>query len=384
MKLIHTSDLHIGKMVNEFSMLKDQEYVLKQIADIAILEKADALIIAGDIYDRNIPPSEAVTLFDQFVSGLIKEGIPVLCVSGNHDSPERLSFASSILEKKNLHIAGVFDGDVKSVPFCDEYGEVCIYLLPFVKPPVVKHLLENENIRSYEDSVREILNRIDLDKDKRNILVTHYFITNMGVEPEISDSETKISVGGTDNVDVSLFDEFDYVALGHIHGPQKIKRDTIRYAGSPLKYSFSETFHKKSVTILELKEKKEVEIRTKELKPLHDLRKVKGRLEDLMAKEVYQEADPMDYLQVTLTNEEELIDPIGTLRSVYPNVMQLILEKNLRKKDRVNTRIEQIKNKSTLEIYKEFYESVTEQEFDTKREMIMTSLIDEIKGGEPL
>lgn len=380
MKLIHTADLHIGKMVNGFSMLKDQEYVLEQIVKIAMEEKADALIIAGDIYDRNIPPSEAVVVFDQFVSGLIEEGIPVLFVSGNHDSPERLSFARNILAQKNLHIGGIFDGRVECACFHDEYGEVIIHLVPFVKPPVVRHVLGNEKIISFEDSVRGMLDTIDLDKKKRNILVTHYFITNMGALPEISDSETRISVGGTDNVDLSLFDGFDYVALGHIHGPQRIGRDTVRYAGSPLKYSFSEIFHKKSVTVIELNEKENVILRTRELNPLHDLRKVKGKLEDLISKEVSSMADPMDYLQVTLTNEEELIDPIGTLRSVYPNVMQLILEKNLRKKDAVSKKADHIKNKTTLELYKEFYESVTEREFDRQRKEIMISLIDEIKG----
>lgn len=380
MKLIHTADLHIGKMVNGFSMLKDQEYVLEQIVKIAMEEKADALIIAGDIYDRNIPPSEAVVVFDQFVSELIEEGIPVLFVSGNHDSPERLSFARNILAQKNLHIGGIFDGRVECACFHDEYGEVIIHLVPFVKPPVVRHVLGNEKIISFEDSVRGMLDTIDLDKKKRNILVTHYFITNMGALPEISDSETRISVGGTDNVDLSLFDGFDYVALGHIHGPQRIGRDTVRYAGSPLKYSFSEIFHKKSVTVIELNEKENVILRTRELNPLHDLRKVKGKLEDLISKEVSSMADPMDYLQVTLTNEEELIDPIGTLRSVYPNVMQLILEKNLRKKDAVSKKADHIKNKTTLELYKEFYESVTEREFDRQRKEIMISLIDEIKG----
>lgn len=305
MKLIHTADLHIGKMVNGFSMLKDQEYVLEQIVKIAMEEKADALIIAGDIYDRNIPPSEAVVVFDQFVSGLIEEGIPVLFVTGNHDSPERLSFARNILAQKNLHIGGIFDGRVECACFHDEYGEVIIHLVPFVKPPVVRHVLGNEKIIYFEDSVRGMLDTIDLDKKKRNILVTHYFITNMGALPEISDSETRISVGGTDNVDLSLFDGFDYVALGHIHGPQRIGRDTVRYAGSPLKYSFSEIFHKKSVTVIELNEKENVILRTRELNPLHDLRKVKGKLEDLISKEVSSMADPMDYLQVTLTNEED-------------------------------------------------------------------------------
>lgn len=381
MKLIHTSDLHIGKMVNEFSMLKDQEFVLKQMIDIAKEERADALLIAGDIYDRNIPPSDAVAIFDQFVSELIKEGILVLLISGNHDSPERLSFASRILEKKGFYIAGVYDGTVKNVTLTDEYGKLNIHLIPYVKPPITKHLLEKEEIVTYENSVKAILDTIPLDKNERNILITHYFITNLGIEPECSDSETRISVGGTDNIDVSLFDDFDYVALGHIHGPQRIGRETVRYAGSPLKYSFSEVFHKKSVTVLEIKEKGDINIRMREIKPLHDLRKIKGQLEDLMSKEVYSMADTMDYLQVTLTNQEELVDPIGTLRSIYPNVMQLILEKNIRTQDSTTTKIDHMKSKSTLEIYKEFYESVTEREFDMERNLVMTMAIDDIEGG---
>lgn len=380
MKLIHTSDLHIGKIVNEFSMLKDQEYILKQIADIVKEEKADALIIAGDVYDRNIPPSEAVSLFDHFVSELIKEGIAVLLISGNHDSPERLSFASSILEKKGLYIAGVYNGTVKTVTLTDEYGDAKIHLIPYIKPPIVKHLLEKDEIVTFESSMKAIIDTIDL-KDERNILVTHYFITNLGIEPECSDSESRLSVGGTDNIDASLFDDFDYVALGHIHGPQRIGRDTIRYAGSPLKYSFSEVFHNKSVTVVELREKGDTNIRMREMKPLHDLRKIKGKLEELMSKEVYSMADTKDYLQVTLTNREELIDPIGTLRSVYPNIMQLILEKNIRKQDLFTTKIDHMKSKSTLEIYREFYESVTEHEFDEERSMVMTTLIDDIEGG---
>lgn len=381
MKLIHTSDLHIGKMVNEFSMLKDQEFVLKQMIDIAKEERADALLIAGDIYDRNIPPSDAVAIFDQFVSELIKEGILVLLISGNHDSPERLSFASSILEKKGFYIAGVYDGTVKSVTLTDEYGKLNMHLIPYVKPPITKHLLENDEIVTYENSVKAILDTIPLDKKERNILVTHYFITNLGIEPECSDSETRISVGGTDNIDVSLFDDFDYVALGHIHGPQRIGRETVRYAGSPLKYSFSEVFHKKSLTVLEIKEKGDINISMREIKPLHDVRKIKGQLEDLMSKEVYSMADTMDYLQVTLTNQEELVDPIGTLRSIYPNVMQLILEKNIRAQDSTTTKIDHMKSKSTLEIYKEFYESVTERDFDMERNLVMTMAIDDIEGG---
>ncbi len=379
MKIIHTADLHIGKMVHEFDMLKDQEYVLNQMIEIAKEEQVDAFVIAGDVYDRSIPPADAVSTFNIFVSQLSELGIPILLVSGNHDSGERLSFASSILDKEGFFICGSYDGHVKKVRLKDEYGYVNFYLLPFMKPPVVKYYHEEENISSYEDAIKVVVDNIDINENERNVLITHYFVTNLGVLPECSDSETRISVGGADNIDVSIFDQFDYVALGHIHGPQKIGREQVRYSGSPLKYSFSEVFHKKSVTIIDLNE--EVKIYTRELEPLHDMRKIKGTLEDLISEEVYSLANTEDYLQITLTNQEELVDAIGALRSIYPNVMQLIFEKNIREEDANYTKAGELRHKTTLDIYHEFYEAMTGSEFDEERKEIMSRLIDGIEGG---
>lgn len=380
MKLIHTADLHIGKIINDFNMRKDQQYILEQMLEIIIEEEAKALIIAGDVYDRSVPASEAVALLDWFLSKLIEMGIEVFLISGNHDSPERISFAGSILEKRGLHIAGTFSGEMKKVSLEDQYGNVNLFLLPFAKPGYIKEVMGKEEIVTYEDSVRAVLEQTNLCKEERNILVTHHFVTNGGREPEISDSESRISIGGVDNVEVSAFDAFDYVALGHIHGPQKIGRETVRYAGSPLKYSFSEVFHKKSVTVVEFKEKGNICLTVRELKPLHNFRKIKGELKDLMAEEIYSQGNRLDYLQITLTNREELIDPLSTLRAVYPNIMQLVLEKNVRKQEGLPIRENGKRFKTIIELYQEFYETVTEYEFDGERRKVIEQLIDELEG----
>lgn len=384
MKLIHTADLHIGKVVNEFSMLKDQEHVLRQMVQIAKEEKADAFLIAGDVYDRTIPPAEAVVLLDWFLRELAGLQIPVLMISGNHDSGERLGFAGSILEQKEFYIGSSFEGKLKKVTLNDTIGKINVYLLPFLKPQIVRHYLPEEPVHSYEEAVRAALATGQVDTGERNLLLTHYFVTNMGISPELSDSESRISVGGTDNVDVSVFSEFDYVALGHIHGPQKVGRESVRYAGSPLKYSFSEVFHKKSVTVIEMKEKGDVTIRTRELVPLHDMRKIKGTLEELMCPEVVGSADSLDYLHVTLTDREELMDAMGSLRSVYPNVMQLIIEKNMRADEARLSQTHEFREKKTLDIFQEFYELVTDQPFDEERQTVIAELIDQIEGGGSL
>ncbi|BCN29732.1 exonuclease SbcCD subunit D [Anaeromicropila herbilytica] len=381
MKFIHTADLHIGKFVNEFSMLKDQEYILNQMIDIIEEEQADGLIIAGDIYDRSIPPAEAVSVLDNFLSRLVDKGIRIFMISGNHDSPERIGFAKSIVEEKGLYIAGTYDGNARSITLQDKYGNLNIHLLPFVKPAVVKYYLQEDKIEDYHHSVEAMIKKFDIVENERNILLTHYFITSGATIPEISDSESVISVGGVDNVDASVFEGYDYVALGHIHRPQIIGGSHIRYAGSPIKYSFSEVHHKKSVTVIELKEKGKVDIRTRELTPIHNMRKIKGNLKELMSEDIIKEADVNDYIQATLTDADEIMDPIGTLRSVYPNTMQVIIEKNIKNNENV-VAFEKIKNRSTIDIYEEFYQSVTGQEFDEKRYEVMKEIIEEASGEE--
>ena len=346
MKFVHTGDLHIGKIVNGFSMIEDQRYILKQVYEISRREKADALVLAGDIYDRAIPPADAVVLFNDFLTDMVRAGIPVLMISGNHDSPERLGFADAILEEEGIYIAGVYKEELKKVEIADTYGNVSFVLMPFVKPASVGAKTSGEavgNMLSMEKGRKEDnIDKDDMDKDNKNkegedgirrVLVTHYFVTDQGREPELSDGETTIHVGGLDNVEASLFDGFDYVALGHIHKPQKIGEREVYYAGAPLAYSFSEAGQEKGINLVEMGKKGEVTMRRIPLKPLHEMRRIRGKLQELMQPEVVEAAQAEDYIRAELTDEEELIDPIGTLRSVYPNVMQILLTKNEKKEN---------------------------------------------------
>lgn len=359
MRFLHTGDLHIGKVVNDFSMIQDQRYILQQITDIAKREKADGLIIAGDIYDRAIPPAEAVLLFNDFLTDMVREEIPVLMVSGNHDSPERVGFAGEILKGQGVYIAGMYEQELMKVTLDDKHGKVTFVLMPFVKPAAV-------GAGSSSEAVEKMLK--DVEKSgERNVLVTHYFVTDNGREPELSDGETTINVGGLDNVEASLFDEFNYTALGHIHRPQKIGKGEVYYGGAPLAYSFSETGQVKYVNIVDLDKEGKAAVRQEALKPLHEMRRIKGRLEELMRPEIVAAADCNDYIQAEITNEEELIDPIGTLRTVYPNIMQIVLAKNeQRMEPEYISRLEE-KRKSIPQLFKSFYELVREECPDEER-----------------
>lgn len=275
MKFLHISDLHIGKRVNEFSMIQDQKYILNQILSIAEREEAEAVILAGDIYDKPVPSAEAVQLFDHFLTSLADQNRKVFLISGNHDSPERIAFGAQLMKGRGVYVSPVYDGTVSKISLTDAYGEICIYLLPFIKPAAVRHALEKEpeeNLpESYQEAVEFVVNRMEIDRQKRNILAAHQFVTGAGR----CESE-EVIVGGLDNVDAEVFDAFDYVALGHIHSPQSVGRETVRYCGTPLKYSFSEAGQQKSVTVVTLKEKGRTEISTVPLKPLHDMRILKG------------------------------------------------------------------------------------------------------------
>lgn len=364
MKFLHTSDLHIGKSVNGFSMIEDQKHILEQIKAIAKEEKADAVVIAGDIYDRAIPPTEAVELLDDFLTSLLSERIPVIMISGNHDSGERVAFADKILEKQGLYIAGGDEGEVKQVVLEDEYGEVRFICLPFVKPAVV-------GCQNSSEAVESILEKVPLPMDMRtrNVLVTHFFVTGeSGETPELSDSETRVNVGGLDNVPASLFGMFDYVALGHIHKPQRIGKGEVYYAGSPLKYSFSEVKGSKYVNVVSLQQKGETEVIKRELKPLREMRIVKGSLAELMLRGQTESIDTKeDYIQAVLTDEVELLDPIGSLRSVYPNVMQIVLEKNLKEENAETELKMDLGQKTTAELFADFYEMLKGERPDEAR-----------------
>ena len=375
MRILHTGDLHIGKTVNNFNMLEDQKYVLTQMVEYVREKKAQVFIIAGDVYDRAIPTAEAVSVFDEFIEKLHETGVIILCISGNHDSPERLSFAQEILEKKGVHFAGVYRGECKQVRIMDESGPVVFTLMPFVKPALIS---ENTS----DMAVRHMLTDTVQDENLRRVLVTHYFVTNAGVQPELSDSETHVLVGGLDNVDCSLFAGFHYTALGHIHKPQRMDKDNplhgpVVYAGSPLAYSFSECGQQKGIVYIELDADGEARIENLPLTPLHKMRKLKGDLTNLVDPMVVGMEPCEDCLQITLTDDEELIDPIGTLRRVYPNVMQLLFEK--REKEVVGEVMSQndIEDKPIAELFADFYELLRGQRPDEAREKVIKEVIEE-------
>lgn len=404
MKFLHTGDLHIGKSVNEFSMLEDQRHILKQIQEIALDEKAEVIVIAGDIYDRSIPSGEAVELLDAFLTGVLADGLSVVMISGNHDSPQRVKFADRILEKQGLYIAGGYDGRLKKAVFADAYGSVEFICLPFVKPAEAG---EANSARAVEHILAESLP--EGAEGSRRVLVTHFFVTGEGgVEPELSDSETTVHVGGLDNVPVTLFQEFDYVALGHIHKPQQIGKGHVYYAGAPLKYSFSEARGEKYVNIVTMGVKGETEVKKRALTPLREMRILKGRLEELLeagraavrtaeaqkakaenqvnagdaaGKETAQNTffASTDYIQAVLTDKEELIDPIGSLRSVYPNVMQIILEKNLSGPEKECATRTSPGRKTIEELFSDFYEMLKEEPLDDKRKRIVAETAEEAR-----
>lgn len=319
MKFLHLADLHLGKRVNGFSMLEDQAHILRQILAILDNEQPDGVLIAGDVYDKSVPSVEAVELLDGFLTELRARGVPVLLISGNHDSPERLAFGGRVMDSCGIHISPVYGGALAPVTLQDEFGPVHVWLLPFVKPTHVRRWFPDADIESYTDAVAEAVAHMDIDTAARNVLVTHQFVTG-GTR---SGSE-ELSVGGTDNVDSRVFAPFDYVALGHLHGAQHIGRETIRYAGSPLKYSFSEARQHKSVTVVTLGEKGDVQVRTAALTPLRELREIRGSYDELTARSFYEHTTyRSDYLHLILTDEQDVFDAMSRLRTIYPYLMTL-------------------------------------------------------------
>lgn len=319
MKFLHLADLHLGKRVNGFSMLEDQAHILRQILAILDDEQPDGVLIAGDVYDKSVPSVEAVGLLDGFLTELRARGVPVLLISGNHDSPERLAFGGRVMDSCGIHISPVYDGALAPVTLHDEFGPVHVWLLPFVKPAHVRRWFPDADIESYTDAVAEAVAHMNVDTAARNVLVTHQFVTG-GTR---SGSE-ELSVGGTDNVDSGVFAPFDYVALGHLHGAQHIGRETLRYAGSPLKYSFSEARQHKSVTVVTLGEKGDVQVRTAALTPLRELREIRGSYDELTARSFYEHTTyRSDYLHLILTDEQDVFDAMSRLRTIYPYLMTL-------------------------------------------------------------
>ncbi|MBR1482858.1 MAG: exonuclease SbcCD subunit D [Ruminococcus sp.] len=374
MKLIHLSDLHIGKRVNEFSMIEDQEYILKQILKIIDEEVPDGVIIAGDVYDKPVPSAEAVELFDDFIVRLSERNLPVYIISGNHDSPERLAFGNRLMAASGIHFSSVYSKTAECFALTDAYGTTAIYLLPFIKPSHVRRFYPDDKIESYTDAIEVAVREMHVNPDNRNIIITHQFVTGA----LRSDSE-ELSVGGTDNVDASVFDNFDYVALGHIHRPQNVGSDTIRYCGSPLKYSFSEAPYKKSVTVVELKEKGNTSVRTVPLTPMREMVELKGTYEELTLKSFYENTSYReDYVHITLTDEEDIPDVVQKLRVIYRNLMKLDYDnKRTRHQTEING-TEDVAVKSPLALFAEFYEAQNGAELSAEQAKHMEALIEKI------
>ena len=373
MKIVHLSDLHLGKRVNEFSMLEDQAYILSQILRVIDDEAPEAVIVAGDVYDKSVPSAEAVELFDDFLWRLSRRQVQVFIISGNHDSPERIAFASRLIDSSGIHLSPVYSGRVTPIPLEDEYGPVNFYMLPFVKPVHVRRYFEDEEINSYTDALRVAVNALAMDKGQRNVLVTHQFVTGAAR----SESED-VSVGGADNVDASVFDGVDYVALGHIHGPQSIGSDRIRYCGTPLKYSFSEAKHIKSVTVATLEEKGSLRVETVPLTPRHDMRELRGPYAELVTRKNYEGTATDDYLRIVLTDEEDIPDVMSRLRVIYPNLMKVDYDN---KRTRSGGRIDGAdapETKTPLELLAEFYELQNGQPMSEEQTRFAGDLIEKI------
>lgn len=377
MKFLHLSDLHLGKRVNEFPMLADQKAILAQILKIADDERPNAVLIAGDVYDKSVPPVEAVELFDDFLVKLAARKLPVYVIGGNHDSPERLAFCNRLIDASGIHISPAYGGDVRPLSLTDEYGKVNIFMLPFVKPANVRRYFPEEQIESYTDAVRVAISKMQVNAAERNLLVTHQFVTGAAR----CDSE-EISVGGADNVDLSVFDAFDYVALGHIHGAQNIS-PRVRYCGTPLKYSFSEAKQQKSVTVAELKEKGTLEIRTVPLTPERDMHEIRGTYEEIASKNFYENTTyRSDYMHVTLTDETDVPDAMAKLRVIYRNLMTLSYD-NTRTRARTELgAAAETEKKTPLDLFAEFYEKQNGAPMDEEQRAFVRELIE--KEGDAI
>lgn len=415
MRFMHLADLHIGKKVNGFSMLEDQKYVLEQVLEVAKQQELDGVLLAGDIYDKTVPSGEAVQLLDWFLTELVNRNLEVYMVSGNHDSVERLSFGSKLFAKSGLHVASVYDGHLEPIVLQDEYGPLNLYLLPFVKPVHVRNAMKNRlvsaqkllddteqnilqnaldknalkdmlgveeenedvfaHIKTYDDSIAEVLKEASLDSSERNLLVAHQFVTGA----ERCDSED-VSVGGIDNVSAELFEDFDYVALGHIHGPQSMTRDSIRYAGTLLKYSFSECNHKKSITIVELKEKGNVDVKTIPIEPLRDMRVIEKDFKTVMSRDYYVGTSCEDYLKIVLTDEQDIPEVMGKLRTVYPNIMTVEYHNRRTRQEVAIDGAKITQNKQPLDYFREFYEQQNGASMSDRQEAVVMEAIKEVWG----
>ena len=385
MKVLHISDLHIGKRVNGMSMLDDQRYILRQILDIAEKRQVSVLLIAGDVYDKASPSAEAVTVFDAFLTDAVAAGLRVLAIPGNHDSAERIAYAQGLLEKQGVCLPPVYAGEVERVELEDEHGPVEFWLLPFLKPGDVRRFFPDEEIGDdYSAALRAVLGACAIDQGKRNVVLSHQLVTAYGTAPDRADDEIKL--GGMDNVDVSVYDAFDYVALGHVHRPQRVGRDTVRYSGSPLKYSFSEARYDKSAALIELGEKKPgddvgecVSFELIPLVPLHDVREVRGTLADVLAMGTAHDAS-QDYLHITLSDEHPQLDAMAKIHEVFPNAMMLDYDNVTVLIDRPQTQLTADPDSmDTLDLFSAFYESQVGNPLDNEQRDFARKLIAKVE-----
>ena len=373
MKLIHLSDLHLGKRLNEISLLEDQEYILHQILSIIREEQPDGVLLCGDIYDKSVPSAEAVTLFDDFLSRLAQLKVQVFAISGNHDSPERIAFGGRLMAGAGIHMSPVYDGQLSPIVLSDEQGDVFFWLLPFIKPANVKRFYPDEGIESYTDACRVAIEKAGIDPTLRNVLLTHQFVTGA----DTCESE-ELHVGGCDNVDASVFDSFDYVALGHIHGPQNIGSNRIRYCGTPLKYSFSEEHHHKSVTVVELGATGQLKITLRPLTPKHDMRTLRGSFQEITEKSFYTAMATDDYLRIILTDEVDIHEAMGKLRVIYPNIMDLKYDNTRTRANQIIDGAENVEKKSPLQLFEELFEMQNNQPMSDEQRNFVTQLIETI------
>ena len=362
MKFFHLSDLHLGRRMYEFSLIDDQKFILEELLCLAAEEHPDAVVIAGDIYDRAVPSAEAVELFDRFLCALAKRRIPVLAISGNHDSPERIAFGADLMTPSGVHLSPVYNGRVEPVTVSDAYGEVRFYLLPFIKPANVRRFYPDAVIESYTDALRCAVEHMDIDPSARNVLVTHQFVTG-GVRSESED----ITVGGTDNVDAAVFDGFDYVVLGHLHGAQSIGRETLRYSGTPLKYSFSEKDQIKSITVVKLGAKGNVSVSSLPLTPRRDMREIRGTYIELTLRDSYAGTDTEDYIHAVLTDENDIPNALARLRSIYPNLMKLDYDNLRTRSSAVIAAEERHRTMTGAELFAELYEKQNGQKMSDEQ-----------------
>lgn len=374
---MHLADLHLGKRVNGFSMMEDQEYILNRILEIMEEEQPDGLLIAGDVYDKTIPPAEAVRLMDDFLTAVAAKHVPVFLISGNHDSAERLAFGHQLMQGSGIWISPVYDGTIRHHTLEDRWGEVNIYLIPFLRPSVVRSFFPDVEIEDYTDALRTIIEDLQVDTSRRNVVLAHQFVTAAGALPETCDSE-QLSVGGLDRVDGSVFSPFDYTALGHLHGPQRVGSETIRYAGSPLKYSFSELHQKKSVTVAELRAKGVTEIRQIPLQPRREMIEMRGTFEEILEEARKKGELQTDYYHMILTDETDVVDALSRLREYYPNIMLLDYDNRRTRSQKEVEQLDRVEERTPGELFAALYEQQNGQEMDSDRKEYLDGLIREI------